>query len=128
MYRKLAFALCFVFFATVFSVAGFAVLTDTAQAAPLNSTYCGALGEYTSLYKNKATLWVWKNGGGKPNPTNMVVKYNGRVLSTNIVNTANPWFDSGNGWVGYGISSGWALTNPGWIIDSRWDVSGCVAK
>ena len=106
----------------------FSVPAHTVQAAPLNATYCGPLGEYTSWYGTKPVLWVWKNGGGKPNPTNVKVKFNGNSVSNSDsgVLVASPQVDNGNGWVGYFIAKRWYLINWQWDDDSRWNVSGCV--
>ncbi|MCW5851673.1 MAG: hypothetical protein KIT87_16490 [Anaerolineae bacterium] len=117
---------------------GFAVNSALAEnpgapdAAP-SAAWCGSLGEYTAWYwpnwyQPKPALFVWKNGAGKPNPTNLTVKFNGQTVANadDGIRTGSPQIDLRNGWVGYYLSTRWYLGHPQWDDDWRWNVTGCL--
>jgi hypothetical protein len=122
---------CFITFMLV-AILLIAMTPAKSQAAPNATNFCGSLGEYTSWYNQKPTLWVWKNGKGKSNPSNVNVKYNGRSVpnSASGVSVSSPQVDNNDGWVGYYIAKRWYLSpeNRDWDNDKLWDVTGCVQR
>lgn len=98
------------------------------------AAWCGKLGSYTAIFWNgwepKPTLFVWKNGKGKPNPYNLTVKYNGKVVPNSddgVKTSSGPQQDLGNGWVGYHIAKRFYIpTGMQWDDDWRWEVYGCL--
>ena len=100
---------------------------------------CGQRSTYTQWYwagYPKPTLFVWKGGAGKPNPTNVIVQYNNRTAANPNwisvpnaeygIQTGSPQVDLKNGYVGYFIAKRWYSLNWGWDDDWRWFVSGCI--
>lgn len=133
--RQLARVMLAVMLLTIVAGTAASLAPSRAQAAPLSSSYCGQLGEYTAWHYTagewKRVLWVWNNGHSTPYPDAVIVYYNGQLVENGqkgVQTYSGPQVDQGNGWVGYFISKTWVLMHSGWDDDWRWDVRGCVTS
>lgn len=82
--RQLARVMLAVMLLTIVAGTAASLAPSRAQAAPLSSSYCGQLGEYTAWHYTagewKRVLWVWNNGHSTPYPDAVIVYYNGQLV------------------------------------------------
>jgi hypothetical protein len=94
---------------------------------PSAAVWCGKLSSYTTWWKSKPILYVWK-GKGRGNPYAVSVYFDGKYVANadNGIRVDSPQVDNNNGWVGYFLSTRWYLTHSKWDDDRRWEVRACL--